>query len=72
MGDPTWRPIEADAKAKDLGVAHPHINDEGRPADPVIALPMHLLSELASEGVLGRRPAHHASRPTDDARSREQ
>jgi hypothetical protein len=52
-GDPTWRPIEAAAKAEDLGVAHLHINDEDVLADPEIALPMHLLLELASEGVVG-------------------
>lgn len=50
-GDPTWRAIPA--TAHDLGVAHLHINDEDLLADPEIALPRHLLSQLASEGVIG-------------------
>jgi hypothetical protein len=50
-GDPTWRPIPS--SAPELGVAHLHINDEDLLADPEIALPRRLLSELASEGVIG-------------------
>ena len=60
-GDPTWRPIPADAKAEDLGVAHLHINDEDLLADPEIALPMHMLGELASEGVAGSSAAEHVA-----------
>ncbi len=50
-GDPTWRAIPS--SASDLGVAHLHINDEDLLADPEIALPRRLLSELSSEGVIG-------------------
>jgi hypothetical protein len=50
-GDPTWRAIPSTAPA--LGVAHLHLNDEDLLADPEIALPRHLLSQLASEGVIG-------------------
>jgi hypothetical protein len=50
-GDPTWRAIPS--SAPDLGVAHLHINDEDLLADPEIALPRRLLSELSLEGVIG-------------------
>jgi hypothetical protein len=50
-GDPEWRAIPS--SASDLGVAHLHINDEDLLADPEIALPRRLLSELASEGLIG-------------------
>jgi hypothetical protein len=50
-GDPTWRAIPSSAPA--LGVAHLHINDEDLLADPEIALPRRLLSELSSEGLIG-------------------
>jgi hypothetical protein len=48
-------------KAEDLGVAHLHINDEDLLADPEIALPMHLLLELASEGVMGGAATEHVA-----------
>ena len=60
-GDPGWRPIPAAAAPEDLGVAHLHINDEDLLADPEIALPMHLLGELASEGVVGGAVAEHVA-----------
>lgn len=60
-GDPSWRPIRATAKAEDLGVAHLHINDEDLLADPEIALPMHLLGELAGEGVVGSVASEHVA-----------
>ena len=60
-GDPSWRPIQAAAKPEDLGVAHLHINDEDLLADPEIALPMNLLGELASEGVVGGAAAEHVA-----------
>jgi D-proline reductase (dithiol) PrdB len=60
-GDPSWRAISASATASDLGVAHLHINDEDLLADPEIALPMHLLGELAKEGVIGSATDEHAS-----------
>jgi D-proline reductase (dithiol) PrdB len=58
-GDPTWRSIPAGATPDELGVAHLHINDEDVRADPEIALPMHLLSQLAGEGVVGSATADH-------------
>lgn len=60
-GDPSWRPIPASAKAEDLGFAHLHINDEDLRADPEIALPMHLLADLAREGVVGGAVAEHVA-----------
>ena len=60
-GDPTWRAIPASATAIEIGVAHLHINDEDLLADPEIALPMHLLGELVSEGVVGGATADHLS-----------
>jgi len=60
-GDPSWRAIPATMGAGDIGVAHLHINDEDLLADPEIALPMHLLGELAAEGVIGGTVAEHLS-----------
>ena len=60
-GDPTWRAIPAAARPEELGVAHLHINDEDILADPEIALPMRLLSLLASEGVVGSATANHVA-----------
>jgi hypothetical protein len=60
-GDPSWRAIPAEAAAPSIGVAHLHINDEDLLADPEIALPMHLLSSLSSEGVIGGAVAEHFS-----------
>jgi D-proline reductase (dithiol) PrdB len=58
-GDPTWRSIPS--SAPDLGCAHLHINDEDLLADPEIALPRRLLSELASEGVIGGAVDSHVA-----------
>jgi D-proline reductase (dithiol) PrdB len=60
-GDPTWRAIPASAAAADIGVAHLHINDEDLLADPEIALPMHMLGQLASEGMIGAPAAEHVA-----------
>jgi len=60
-GDPTWRSIPAGAKAEDLGVAHPHINDEDVLAGPEIALPMHLLGDLATERLIGGAAVEHVA-----------
>jgi D-proline reductase (dithiol) PrdB len=60
-GDPTWRAIPAGAMPDELAIAHLHINDEDLLADPEIALPMHLLSELATEGVVGGTAAEHVA-----------
>jgi D-proline reductase (dithiol) PrdB len=60
-GDPTWRAIPQGAMRDELGIAHLHINDEDLLADPEIALPMHLLSELATEGVVGSTAPEHVA-----------
>ena len=60
-GDPSWRAIPAPAAASDIAVAHLHINDEDLVSDPEIALPMHLLGDLAKEGVIASAATEHAS-----------
>jgi D-proline reductase (dithiol) PrdB len=60
-GDPSWRSIPAGADAAEIGVAHLHINDADILADPEIALPARMLSELASEGVVGGVTPEHLS-----------
>ena len=60
-GDPTWRAIPSSAGSEDLAVAHLHINDEDLLADPEIALPMHLLADLAREGVVGGSVTDHVA-----------
>jgi D-proline reductase (dithiol) PrdB len=60
-GDPSWRSIPAAVNAADLAVSHLHINDDDIRSDPEIALPSRLLSELASEGVVGSATAEHIS-----------
>ena len=58
-GDPTWRSIPAGTRPDEIGVAHLHINDEDILADPEIALPSRLLSQLVDEGVVGGAVADH-------------
>ncbi len=68
-GDPSWRAIPSAAAGRaqgassdmTIGVAHLHINDEDLLADPEIALPMHLLSTLVGEGLVGGAVAEHVS-----------
>jgi D-proline reductase (dithiol) PrdB len=60
-GDPTWRSILATAQPDEIAVAHLHINEEDVLADPEIALPMHLLDDLAREGVVGGAVANHVA-----------
>lgn len=60
-GDPSWRSIPSSATASEIGVAHLHINDADILADPGITLPARLLSQLASEGVVGGTTAEHLS-----------
>ena len=60
-GDPSWRAIPGSARPGELGLAHLHINDEDVLADPEIALPMHLLDELAGEGVVGGGVSSHVA-----------
>ena len=60
-GDPSWRSIPSSATASEIGVAHLHINDEDILADPEIALPAHLLEQLAAEGVVGAATSEHVS-----------
>ncbi len=59
-GDPSWRAIPA-VREGSLGVAHLHINDTDLLADPEIALPARLLSQLASEGVVGAAAENHVA-----------
>jgi hypothetical protein len=60
-GDPTWRTIAAGTRPDEIGVAHLHINDEDILADPEIALPSRLLSQLVDEGVVGGATADHVA-----------
>jgi len=60
-GDPSSLSIPSSATASEIGVAHLHINDEDILADPEIALPAHLLEQLAAEGVVGGATADHLS-----------
>jgi len=59
-GDPSWRAIPA-AREGSLGVAHLHFNDADLLADPEIALPAALLSQLVSEGVVGAAAENHVA-----------
>jgi len=59
-GDPSWRAIPA-VREGSLGVAHLHISDTDLLADPEIALPARLLSQLASEGVVGAAAENHVA-----------
>ena len=58
-GDPTWRAIPAGAGADEIGVTHLHINRADIQADPEIALPSHLLRQLAAEGLIGAAAETH-------------
>jgi D-proline reductase (dithiol) PrdB len=60
-GDPSWRSIPAGTEPADLAVAHLHINDQDVLADPEIALPAHLLRQLAAEHVIGSATPEHLS-----------
>jgi hypothetical protein len=60
-GDPSWRAIPAGATPEELEIAHLHINDEDLLSDPEIALPMHLLGELVTEGVVGTTADEHVA-----------
>jgi D-proline reductase (dithiol) PrdB len=60
-GDPSWRSIPANAPPGELAMAHLHINDEDMLADPEIALPSHLLAQLAAERVIGSATPEHIS-----------
>ena len=58
-GDPSWRAIPAGAGPQDIGVTHLHLNTSDIQADPEIALPSHLLAQLAIEGVIGAAAESH-------------
>ena len=60
-GDPTWRAIPAGTPAAELAMAHLHVNDADVLADPEIALPAGLLSQLVDEGVVGGSTGEHVS-----------
>ncbi len=58
-GDPSWRAIPAGAGPQDVGVTHLHLNTADIQADPEVALPSHLLAQLAAEGVIGAAAESH-------------
>ena len=60
-GDPSWRSIPGNAAPGELAMAHLHVNDEDVLADPEIALPSHLLEQLAAERVIGSATPEHMS-----------
>ncbi len=52
-GDPTSRVIPADVTPERIGVNHLHINTTDIEADIDVALPVHRLTELVGEGLVG-------------------
>lgn len=60
-GDPTWRAIPAAAEQGELGMTHLHVNDADVLADHDVALPLHGLSDLIDDGVVGGSTDHHVS-----------
>lgn len=52
-GDPSWRSIPSGRGAGDIGATHLHLNTADLVADPEIALPSRMLSQLAEEGAIG-------------------
>jgi len=60
-GDPTFRRIPLGTTEKDIRVYHLHIDPRFGEEDLDVLLPMRRLSELASEGVVGRpAPTHYS------------
>ena len=60
-GDPTFRRIPLGTTEKDIRVYHLHIDPKFGEADLDVLLPMRRLTELASQGVVGRPAATHYS-----------
>jgi len=60
-GDPSFRKIPLGTTEKDIRVYHLHIDPKFGEEDLDVLLPMRRLTELASEGVMGRPAATHYS-----------
>jgi D-proline reductase (dithiol) PrdB len=60
-GDPSFRRIPLGTTEKDIRIYHLHIDPKFGEADLDVVLPMRRLTELASEGVVGRPAATHYS-----------
>jgi len=60
-GDPTFRRIPLGTTEKDIRVYHLHIDPRFGEEDLDVLLPMRRLSELASEGAVGRTAPTHYS-----------
>jgi len=60
-GDPSLRVIPVDADQEEIDATHLHINTADIIRDLDIALPIHRLTELADEGVIGRAADEHYS-----------
>ena len=60
-GDPSWRKIDANAKAKDIDANHLHIDTSYIEKDLNVALPLDRLRELAEDGLVGSiAPTHYS------------
>lgn len=60
-GDPSFRVIPLGTSERDIRIYHLHIDPRFGEADLDVVLPMRRLSELASEGVVGRPARLHYS-----------
>jgi hypothetical protein len=58
-GDPSHRTIPHDAGA--LGMAHLHVNDADVRADRNVALPLDVLAEFVTQGIVGASSPDHVS-----------
>jgi D-proline reductase (dithiol) PrdB len=60
-GDPSFRRIPLGTTEKDIRIFHLHIDPQFGEEDLDVVLPMRRLTELASEGVVGRpAPTHYS------------
>jgi len=60
-GDPTFRAIPLGTTEKDVKLCHLHIDPRFGEEDLDVVLPMRRLTELASEGLVGRAASTHYS-----------
>jgi D-proline reductase (dithiol) PrdB len=60
-GDPSFREIPLGTTEKDIKLYHLHIDPRFGEADLDVVLPMRRLTELASEGLVGRPASTHYS-----------
>jgi D-proline reductase (dithiol) PrdB len=60
-GDPSFRTIPLGTTEKDVKLYHLHIDPRFGEADLDVVLPMRRLTELASEGLVGRSASTHYS-----------